>query len=279
MGLACIMLLLQGGVLLAAPPSIPESEALDPPDRARLATLLAAAAREGWAAQVPGLRAVAFRAYEQDRWLAAEAWDFTGRWAGMFGESEGAFVAHWVQAVEEARVVQRNMPPRYRSGSRPLAANVSPALQAWLLDNPAFSRDFFALLSPLDYLLRVLGILSELHLANPTRFQTYAGLALALAVVYDVLPPPDWPHGQVSAEALPRRLPPPVEAMDWWIRQDQSGRTYHKLARLGAEELKFVVDAAAPFAELEWSVAAVPHPLATLAATFTNAATRKLNLL
>src|SRR5690606_16565323 len=82
-------------------------------------------------------------------------------------------------------------------------------------------------------------------------------------------PPPIWPHGQVAAQALPRKLPPPAEAFTWWIRQEQLGRTYHKLSRLGADELKFVVDVAAPFPELEWAQGVADYPLAQLARAYT----------
>src|SRR4029078_12304619 len=81
----------------------------------------------------------------------------------------------------------------------------------------------------------------------------YDDLALAIALVYDLPPPPDWPHGQATDAAFPRQLPAPGAAFDWWIRQDQLDRTYHRLEKLGADDLKFVVDAAAPVAELEWS--------------------------
>src|SRR5690606_17049024 len=103
--------------------------------------------------------------------------------------------------------------------------------------------------------------LDEIHRHDSARFKTYASLAAAIAVVYDVPPPPDWPHGQVSAEALPRQFPAPADAFAWWVRQDQRGRTYHRLSRLGAAELKFVVDTVVPFAELEWAQGAANLPL------------------
>jgi hypothetical protein len=92
---------------------------------------------------------------------------------------------------------------------------------------------------------------------------------LAVAVVYDVPPPPDWPHAQVSAEALPRRLPTASEAFAWWVRQDQLGRTYHRLNKLPADELKFVVDATAPFVELDWAQQMADFPLNSFAKAYT----------
>src|SRR5437763_2457830 len=53
--------------------------------------------------------------------------------------------------------------------------------------------------------------------------------------------------------ARPRKFAAPADAFAWFTRQDQLGRLYHRLSRLGAEELKFGVDVAAPFPELEWA--------------------------
>jgi len=243
---------------------ISEQESLHPPTPSTLAVLQAVAKQEGWAAQVPRLRTAANRAYEQGKWHAAEGWYHALRWADVFGLSEVGFVQSWIRAVEAAGVAHPNMPSRYTPAVQPLGAHLSPALQGWLLGNAAFAQEFFLLLDPVDYLPAVLAVLDELYRTDPARFQTYASLALALAVVHDVPPPPIWPHGQVTSEALPRRLVAPAAAFEWWVRQDRLGRTYHRLSRLGAAELKFVVDAVAPFAELEWAQEAVRHPLGSL---------------
>src|SRR5690606_10096663 len=85
---------------------------------------------------------------------------------------------------------------------------------------------------------------------------------------HDLPPPPFWPHGQVAPQALPRRLSPPLAAFKWWIHKDQLGRTHHPLSRLGAGELKFVIDAAASFAELEWAQHRINQPLVQLPAVY-----------
>lgn len=241
------------GRLWAASLEIPESEALDAPTSQRLAAIHAAAQRDGWAPQRAALRAAAIRAYEREKLIAAEAWLNVYRWSALFGENEADFVPRWIQAVQSAQVAHANMATRYDPRSRPLAAALTPALQAWLIGHATFSAEFFSLLAPVDYLPRVFEILDELHRSDAARFKTYASLALAIALVYDVPPPPNWPHGQVSATVVPRRWPAPVEAFAWWIKQEQRSRTYHQLSRLGADELKFVVDATAAFSELEWA--------------------------
>lgn len=259
-----------GGFAASAPPAaLPERDALYAPTPQRLAAMHQAAQKDGWAPQAITLRATALLAYERDKLAAAEAWYHAYRWAALFGETDTEFIPRWIDAVNAARVGHAGMAPRPAARNRPLGAELSPELQAWLLGNPTFSTQFFTLLSPVDYLPNVLRILGDLHGRDPARFRAYAALALALAVVHDVPPPPVWPHGQVSSSALPRTPPAPAEAFAWWTRQDQLGRTYQPLARLGAEELKFVVDAAAPFGELEWAQQAVRQPLGQLAEAYT----------
>ncbi len=248
---------------------LPEAEVLLPPTLQRLAAIQAAAQRDGWAPQTAGLRAAANRAYEREKLGAAEAWFLVYRWSELFGQPESVFLPKWVKAVEAAKVANPNMPSHYPAGPKPLGAALAPELQGWLIGNTPFSQEFFALLSPVDYLPNVFGILNALYLPDSARFKTYANLALAIAVVYDVAPPPIWPHGQVTAEALPRKLPVPLSAFTWWIKQEQLGKTYHRLSRLGADELRFVVDAAAPLAELEWSQGVADYPLSALAQAYT----------
>lgn len=248
-------------------PAIPEAELAQAPAPARLAALQAFAQRDGWSPLSAPLRAAAFRAYRQDR-PSAEAWLQVARWAALWGQSEAEFVPHWIEAVNAACVGHANQPREYSSRPRPLGSALSPPLQAWILSQPAFSAEALDLISPVDYLPTVLGILDDLHRRDAARFRAYPSLALACAVVLDVPPPPDWPHAQVSAAALPRRWPEPAEAFAWWVREDQAGRTYHRLARLGAAELRFVVDAAAPGDERAWAVRSVHEPLSRLAEVY-----------
>ncbi len=253
----------------AQPAALADAEALALPTPARLAAVHAAAQRDGWAPQAALLRGAAVRAYEREKFPAAEAWLHVYRWAALFGEPEMEFVPRWMAAVQAAKVGHSNMASRYDLRARPLAANLSPALQTWLVGNAAFAAEFFGVLSPVDFVPRVFAILSSLHERDPAKFKTYAHLALAIALVYDVPPPPIWPHGQVSPSALPRTFPDPAEAFAWWTKQDQQSRTYHRLARLGADELKFVVDVSAPFAELEWAQTISDYPLSHLDRAYT----------
>jgi hypothetical protein len=249
----------------AAASPIAETEALQTPTTARITAVMNAAQREGWAAQAEPLRAAAERAYRQERLPVAQAWLNLYRWTALWGILDSEFTTQWYAALDAVHLRHANIPGAMPTRRLPMGYLLLPELQFWLLSNDEFATEFFALVTPLDYLPNVFTILNELHFENPNQFKTYANLALAIAVVYDVPPPPNWPHSQMPANAAGRKLPKPLEAFSWWAREDEAGRTYHRLAELGANELKFVVDSPAPFLELEWSQRAVAHPLASFA--------------
>ncbi len=239
------------------------------PTAAQISTVLEAAESEGWATVALALRGGALRAYERGQADAAGSWLGLARWAAVFAEPEQAFVPRWVAAINAAKVGHPNMARSYLPRDRPLGTNVSRPLMQWLFGDQVFTDKFFALLSPCDYLPTVLATLDKIFTADPKKFSTYAQLALAIAVVYDVPPPPGWPHAQVSTAALPRRLPAPEEAFAFFTQADAAGHTLHSLAKLDADTLKFVVDVAAPFAELAWAQQMITQPLSRLDRTYT----------
>jgi hypothetical protein len=244
------------------------SDELDaPPSAARLAEIEHVAATSGWKGLVPGLRSLAFHAYENDS-QAAEAWLLLSRWAELFATPDDQFLSQWVEAIKAAKVGHSNMPNRYAARKRPLGDRLSPALQAWILGNPDFSAEFFSMVSPCDLLTRSFDILNELQARDPQKFPAYANLALAIALVYDVPPPPEWPHGQVSASQLPRTLPDPATAFVFWENADETGQTLQPLSRLPASELKFVVDAVAPLSELDWAQHHISTPITGLGSVY-----------
>jgi len=238
-----------------------------PPSATRLAEIEHVAATSGWKGLVPGLRSLAFHAYESDS-QAAEAWFLLSRWAELFALPDDQFFSQWVNAIGAAKVGHPNMPRQFDVRHRPLGDRLSPALQAWLLGHTDFSAEFFSLVSPCDLLTNSFGILNELQVRYPEKFPTYAELALAIALVYDVPPPPNWPHGQVSASQLPRMLPDPAAAFAFWVHADETGQTLQPLSRLPASELKFVVDAVAPLAELDWAQHHISTPISGLATLY-----------
>lgn len=260
-----LLAMVAGG--LSAADDISDAELHRPPSAARVAGLVESAAREGWGRSHPVLRAAALRAYEANSG-EARAWYDLYRWAAMLATPERQAVNQWVAAVNEARVGHPNMADRYPMPPGSLAAHLSPEAQLFLLGSPAVSEEFFTLLRPVDNPVAVLDILNALHASGPAQFAEYPSLALAIAVVFDVPPPPVWPHGQVGADVLARKLPSPKEAFDFWVKLDRGNGTAHRFRRLPASELKFVVDAAAPFSELAWARQQVTLPVAEFAKAY-----------
>ena len=239
---------------------IPAGELARAPTPARVAALVEGAASQGWGSAVPDLREAALQAYESGSGYAP-AWYYLYRWADLLGTPYNKAIEKWIRAVEEAKVGHPNMAPSYEAHPGSLTAALSRELQLALLGNAAFSEEFFTLQSPVDNPAQVLAILQQIYAAEPALFADYQSLALAVAVVYDVPPPPLWPHGQVSARVLPRTLPPPARTFAYWAKLDRANFTLQRLRRLPASELKFLVDVVAPFSELDWARKNVPPGL------------------
>jgi hypothetical protein len=207
------------------------------------------------------LRTAAQQAYETNSGYA-QAWYYLYRWSRLLGTPYNQAIQEWIKAVDAAKAGHANMPSSYPSRPGSLSAGLSRELLLALLGNPAASAEFFQLLSPLDNPSEVLAILQKIHGQDPALFTNYVNLALAIAVVYDVPPPPWWPHGQVKALSLPRTLPPPEQVFAYFGRLDRTNVTLQRLNRLPAAELRFLVDLVAPFSELDWARQHVPPGLA-----------------
>lgn len=256
-----IGLLLLGPVWAQESGSIPVEETSRAPTPARVAALVDQAAAQGWGSVMPGLRAAAQQAYETNTGYAP-AWYYIYRWSRLLGTPYQKAIQEWIQAIEKAHVAHPNMAESYDYRPGSLSAGLTRELQLALLGNAALSEEFFQLLSPLDNPAEVLAILQRIHRQDAGLFNAYPSLALAIAVVYDVPPPPIWPHGQVNANLLPRKFPAPEQVFLYLAKLDRSNGTLHRLGRLPADELKFVVDIVAPFSELDWARKNVPPGLA-----------------
>jgi hypothetical protein len=261
-----VFLLFIGG-LSAQENAIRPDELVRPPSPERISSLVDSAAQKGWGSLMPSLRQAAFSAYERDP-AGAAPWYFLYRWSQLLGTPKNKAIERWIKAVEEGGVAHPNMANHYDAQPGSLASQLSPEFQRFLLGNVAVSQEFFDTLSDVDQPLESLAILQQLYAANPGLFAEYPSLAIAIAVVYDVPPPPDWPHGQVSARALPRKFPSPVAAFNYWTKLDRANLTLHRLKRLPAGELKFVVDTITPFPELTWAQTNAAPPLAELDKTY-----------
>ena len=252
-------------VALHAQSSIPDAEALAPPTLARLSLIQQAAQHDGWRSQSAELQSAARRALARDKLSAAAAWFHIYQWSVLLSRTDKEFIPPvWIDPAKRTNASPNPLASRSLIQPAPLADFMTPECQAWVLCHTEFSEEFFSLLEPVDYFPKVLKILSDLHHHDAVQFEAYANLALAIAVVYDVPPPPYWPHAQIPPAVLAHRWPDTVATFDWFAKQDRAGRTFHSLGRLRADELKFVVDVAAHFAELEWAQKAVNLPLAEL---------------
>lgn len=245
----------------------PGDELARAPSAERIAALQAAAGQAGWGSVAHELRGAAVSLYEKQG-PQAQAWYYLYRWADLFRLTETQAVTNWINSVKQAKAAHANMGTEFRMNQHPLADFWPADLRTFAMATPEFSEQFFTLLSPLDQPSMVMSILAALWSRNPAEFKDYANLALAIAVVYDVPPPPDWPHGQVSPQALPRKLLPPVDVFAFFINADNTGATLQHLRNLPASELKFVVDTGAMFDEMAWAQKNVQTPLNLLAKVY-----------
>lgn len=247
------------------------------PTPARVTALVDRAAAQGWGNVMPALRAGAQQAYEANSGYAAQ-WYYLYRWARLLGTPYQRAIQEWIKNVEMARAGHANMAGRYEYRPGSLASGLSRELLLSLLGNAVVSEEFFQLLSPLDNPAEVLSILQKLREKDPALFAAYPSLALAVAVVHDVPPTPQWPHGQVSADRLRRTPPLPEDLFVYFARLDRSNATAHRIGRLPASELKFLVDLVAPFNELDWARKHVAPGLADLGRAYDLVAYRKERL-
>lgn len=263
------VLLVGGGLLVVGASSlralqVSREAMLRPPTAAWIEQILSEDAGFTWRQVENAAAQAAIAASRRNRTDAMEGWLLLARWARLLDTDQREVTGRWIEAINSARLGHRNMRTEYSPPEDPLSALLSVEFVTTLISDAEFSSSFFYLLTPYDYLPEVLMILDRLHRHDPALFDRYAQLAMAISLVYDMPPPPHWPHGQVPAEQLSRTLQDPLEVYLFWIEADRSGATLHDLDRLGASELKFVVDTAAPLAELQWVQERVEFDFASL---------------
>ena len=244
-------LFIWGGSLRAL--EITDQEAYRPPAQAWLAQELDENSGVSWSELESAALSAAFRAEKQNRTQAMEGWLLVARWSRLLGSNQRVITDRWVNAINTTKLGHANMAPVDLAPDEPLSAVISSACAIELVSNAEFSESFFNILTPYDFLPRVLRIIDGLYRADRSTFRRYEQLALAIAIVFDVVPPPHWPHGQVSPSALPRERPSPGEVFAFWVESDAKRRTLHRLDSLAASELKFVVCAAAPSCPATWN--------------------------
>lgn len=237
------------------------------PGAKEIEAVVVGAEHYGWPAMGEAIRTAAFDLHRRGNLVPGEGWLYVGLWADLLAKEERVAVEEWEQAILRARVPHSRQARESRpSVEQMLGARWTPELTRVVLADQGFSEAFFELVTPVDYLPGVFQILADLH--DGGGWAEYGQLALAIALVYDVPPPRGWPHGQVTEEALPRRLHDPREVFRFFRGEDGGRRFLHNLTRMGAWDLKFIVDLAAPFEELRWAQRAVTVPLGRLGDTY-----------
>lgn len=232
---------------------IPAAQSLRPPTAGWIKQTLSNSMGVDWTEVEYASVAAARIAAAANRTEAMEGWLLVTQWARLLNSNQQQALNRWIIALNSARLGHANIPRDFRPTDESLRALVSNEFVAAAMSDAGFSSSFFQLLSPYDNLAQVLIILDVIYRAEPAAFDRYSELALAIALVFDVPPPPQWPHGQVSNELVSRKQAEPLRVFRFWVESDKSRSTLHRLTNLKASELKFVVDAAAPFAELVWA--------------------------
>ncbi len=150
-------------------------------------------------------------------------------------------------------ILQALLPDDYTPQGGPVSARAKEEFLAHLAGDEDFLRQFFSLLSPDDFPPVALSRLEQIYAAHPQRWPSYRALMLAFALVYDQRPPAFWPHHQVAPRAFPPMDEDLAGRFGYYVQANEAGRLEHDLRRLGAAELKFLVDAPVARSELEWA--------------------------
>jgi hypothetical protein len=228
------------------------------------------ASRSGWPAMSGALARGALDAYGRGNLETAGAWLNAACWAEAWAESAGVADARWRKAMAAS-----NWPGGYSiEPAAPVKPDVlmaelfSDELRVRMLADARLAERYFALEQPVDRRAEAFAILARLRAHDAKAFAENAALAVAIALVHDVPPPRDWPHAQVSEQALPRALVAPEAVFDYFCGLDGAGKSLQRLANLDASELRFLVDLALPENERAWVQANVRTGLAKLVETY-----------
>ena len=153
------------------------------------------------------------------------------------------------------RVLGELVAPPFSSQSGPLASRLDPEFVASMVSDPVFLARWSEGVGEEDFSPKVLLNLEAIWKAtraNPTDWQEFLPLALAIAVVRDQPAPSFWPHHQVDPANVPTVAADPAGEFSRWVKAFRDGKLRTDPRRLEAGELKFVVDAPIEPSELDW---------------------------
>ncbi|MFM8230814.1 MAG: hypothetical protein ACKOAL_06285 [Chthoniobacterales bacterium] len=150
-------------------------------------------------------------------------------------------------------ILQAFFPDDYTPQSNEVARRAKQDFLLKLAGDPGFLAEFFRNYSSDDFAPVVLTRLEQLYTAHPGKWPQYRSLMVAFALVYDQRPPSFWPHHQVDPSLLVPMDESLADRFAYYARANDAGKLEHDLRRLSVSELKHVVDAPVPRADLEWA--------------------------
>jgi hypothetical protein len=117
----------------------------------------------------------------------------------------------------------------------------------------AVSHLFVEKLDPLDIQKEALKNLLRLAEDNSDDLHEYAALGVAYSLVFDQPFPENWPHGQVSHDAVPIGDLDIVQRFNFYVQSNRDKKLDQDLTRLSFENLKFLVDSEVKLSELAYA--------------------------
>jgi len=117
----------------------------------------------------------------------------------------------------------------------------------------AVSHLFVEKLDPLDVKKEALKNLLRLAEVNAADLHEYAALGVAYSLVFDQPFPKDWPHRQVSQDAVPIGDLDIVQRFHFYVQSNRDKKLDLDLTQISFENLKFLVDSEVSLSELEYA--------------------------
>jgi tetratricopeptide (TPR) repeat protein len=158
------------------------------------------------------------------------------------------------------RLFEALLPADYEPVDAPIAARLDPKFLAAMTRDEPFLRTFFANLSENDFAPVALLRLQEIWTEHAKKWAGYLNLAVAIAIVRDQRPPAFWPHPQVRPSDVPIEAISAAAQFAFWVDANENAQLLLDLPKLGADHLKFVIDAPVALTEFTWAQKNIRFP-------------------
>jgi tetratricopeptide (TPR) repeat protein len=182
----------------------------------------------------------------------AERLLYTFLWIDLMYKAESDYVSDWVDSMGKANRLHANIPAQIPFFKGVLGERLSDDFLRFFFSRGDIMRDAYNQWDPSDLLTEFFSILDRLYSNNKYLFSQYPNLALAIAYVHDVPPPPLWPHPQVSQNVLPRILRSPDKVFAYFTNQRDARWFHTSIKRLSLSDAIFLVDIIVTPSEVDW---------------------------